>query len=123
MSLPLYLSTLYLVWWWVAGGEGQFWEEELVYSRVYLGEQEEEEEEVEKGRPVNVRLISGLEWVGQDTERLIMAGIRQLSSLLLVVVTTDLMTTTPLSVCLHQHAGSVYKQQLFMFHHHRLAPA
>ena len=109
-----------VVWWWVAGGEGQFWEEELVYSRVYLGEQEEEEE---KGRPINVRLISGLEWVGQDTERLIMAGIRQLSSLLLVVVTTDLMTTTPLSVCLHQHAGSVYKQQLFMFHHHRLAPA
>ena len=98
MSLLLYLSTLYLVWWWVAGGEGQFWEEELVYSRVYLGEQEEEEE-VEKGRPVNVRLISGLELVGQDTERLIMAGIRQLSSLLLVVVTTDLMTTTPLSVC------------------------
>ena len=88
-----------VVWWWVAGGEGQFWEEELVYSRVYLGEQEEEEEEVEKGRPVNVRLISGLELVGQDTERLIMAGIRQLSSLLLVVVTTDLMTTTPLSVC------------------------
>ena len=98
-TISVYSISGVVVWWWVAGGEGQFWEEELVYSRVYLGEQEEEEEEVEKGRPVNVRLISGLELVGQDTERLIMAGIRQLSSLLLVVVTTDLMTTTPLSVC------------------------
>ena len=98
-TISVYSISGVVVWWWVARGEGQFWEEELVYSRVYLGEQEEEEEEVEKGRPVNVRLISGLELVGQDTERLIMAGIRQQSSLLLVVVTTDLMTTTPLSVC------------------------
>ena len=63
-----------LVWWWVAGGEGQFWEEELVYSRVYLGEQEEEERRGDQLMSVSSQGWSGsgrtlrdLSWPGLDS--------------------------------------------------------
>ena len=54
---------------WGSWGEGQFWVEELVYSRVFGGSTEGEAgagTEGKKGRPVSLCVISGLELAGQD---------------------------------------------------------